>query len=392
MTSKNEPVYFLLVDDLAENLLALEALLQREGLAFLKARSGEEALELLLVHDVALALLDVQMPGMDGFELAEIMRSNERTRHVPIMFLTAGTTDMQRRFRGYETGAVDFLQKPLETDVLRSKANVFFDLNQQRRQLLAQRDDLAALTAALRTADRRKNEFLAMLGHELRNPIAALGAGLHLLERREDAEAQFDIRAEMGRHVRHLSRLIEDILDIARIDQGKISLRKEDILLADVVHFAVECSQPLIKAGAHQLVIDIDPDPITLHADHSRITQIISNLLNNAAKYTPHGGRIELSAKTVAGQIEIEVRDNGVGIPPDMQDRIFDLFTQLREHTNKGLDGLGIGLALVRQLVELHGGTIRLRHSAPGEGSSFLITLPLRPVSAEQESSIEYVR
>lgn len=376
MTRKNDPIHFLLVDDLAENLLALEALLQREGLAFLKAQSGEQALELLLVHDVALALLDVQMPGMDGFELAEFMRSNERTRHVPIMFLTAGTADMQRRFRGYEAGAVDFLQKPLEADVLRSKANVFFDLNQQRRQLMAQRDDLEELTDALRTADRRKNEFLAMLGHELRNPIAALGAGLHLLDRREDAETQRDIRGQMGRHVHHLSRLIEDILDIARIDQGKISLRKEDIVLAEVVQFAVESSQPLIRAGQHALTVDVAPEPILLHADHSRITQIISNLLNNAAKYTPPGGQIALRAHMVAGQVEIEVRDNGIGIPPDMQGSIFDLFTQVKAKGGNDQDGLGIGLALVRQLVALHDGQISLRHSAPGEGSCFVVTLP----------------
>ena len=376
MMSEDAPIYFLLVDDLAENLLALEALLRREGLAFLKARSGEEALELLLVHDVALALLDVQMPGMDGFELAEFMRSNDRTRHVPIMFLTAGSADMQRRFHGYEKGAVDFLQKPLEPDVLRSKANVFFELNEQRRQLLTQRDDLEHLTAALRTADRRKNEFLAMLGHELRNPLAALGAGLHLLERRDDAGAQRTIREEMGRHVRHLSRLIEDILDIARIDQGKISLRKEQILLSDVLNFAVESSWPLIQAGGHELVQDLDIASVHLEADHSRITQIVSNLLSNAAKYTPPGGRIALSARVVQQWVEIEVADNGIGIPPDMQERIFDLFAQVNKHDGKEQDGLGIGLALVRKLVELHGGALSLKDSMPGVGSIFLIRLP----------------
>ena len=377
MTNEHAPIYFLLVDDLAENLLALEALLRRDGLAFLKARSGEEALELLLVHDVALALLDVQMPGMDGFELAEFMRSNDRTRHVPIMFLTAGSADMQRRFHGYEKGAVDFLQKPLEPDVLRSKANVFFELNEQRRQLLTQRDDLEHLTAALRTANRRKNEFLAMLGHELRNPLAALGAGLHLLERREDASTQRSVREEMGRHVRHLSRLIEDILDIARIDQGKISLRKEEILLSDVLSFALESSWPLMQAGDHELVQDLDIDNIHLEADYSRITQIVSNLLNNAAKYTPPRGRIALSARVVRQWVEIEVSDNGIGIPPDMQERIFDLFTQVNKHDGKEQDGLGIGLALVRKLVELHGGTLSLKHSMPGEGSIFLVRLPL---------------
>lgn len=215
MTSQTAPVQFLLVDDLEENLLALEALLQRDGLHCLKARSGEEALELLLVHDVALALLDVQMPGMNGFELAEFMRGNERARHIPIIFLTAGSADLQRRFRGYDAGAVDFIQKPIEADILRSKANVFFDLHEQRRQIVAQRDELATLAQALQGADRRKNEFLAILGHELRNPIMALGAGLHLLERRDGTDAARTIRGQMDRHVRHVSRLVEDLLDQA---------------------------------------------------------------------------------------------------------------------------------------------------------------------------------
>ena len=158
MTSAMSPVCFLLVDDLEENLLALEALLHREGLACLKARSGEEALELLLVHDFALALIDVQMPGLNGFELAELMRGNERTRRVPIIFVTAGNADRQRRFRGYEAGAVDFIQKPIEADILRHKANVFFDLNQQRRQIVAQRDELEAYGEGLSD----KTEFVTL--------------------------------------------------------------------------------------------------------------------------------------------------------------------------------------------------------------------------------------
>ena len=160
------PVSFLLVDDLEENLLALEGLLRREGLVLLKARSGDQALEMLLQNDVALALVDVQMPGLNGFELAELMRGNERTRRVPIIFVTAGSADGQRRFRGYEAGAVDFIQKPIEPDILRSKADVFFDLYRQRQQISAQRDELEAQAEALKQADRRKDEFLATLAHE----------------------------------------------------------------------------------------------------------------------------------------------------------------------------------------------------------------------------------
>ncbi|SES16169.1 hybrid sensor histidine kinase/response regulator [Sphingobium sp. YR768] len=376
MTSQAPPVHFLLVDDLEENLLALEALLQRDGLHCLKARSGEEALELLLVHDVALALLDVQMPGMDGFELAEFMRGNERARHIPIIFLTAGSADLQRRFRGYEAGAVDFIQKPIEADILRSKANVFFDLYQQRRQIVAQRDELAMLAKALQGADRRKNEFLAILGHELRNPIMALGAGLHLLERREGTNAARSIRGQMDRHVRHVSRLVEDLLDIARIDQGKISLNKERVVLQDALTFAIEASQPSIDAGGHDLTVTMPDTPIWMEVDYTRIAQIVSNLLNNAAKYTPSGGAIRLTLLAGDDWIEVEIADNGIGIPMDMQARIFDLFAQVRSGGKASQEGLGIGLALVKQLIELHNGDIILKSSDEMSGSTFVVRLP----------------
>jgi signal transduction histidine kinase len=376
MTRPDDPINFLLVDDLEENLLALEALLQRDGLTCLKARSGEEALELLLVHDAALALLDVQMPGMDGFQLAEFMRGAARTRPIPIIFLTAGAADAQRRFRGYETGAVDFIHKPIEADILRSKANVFFDLHQQHRQILAQRDELAAYADALQTVDRNKNEFLAVLGHELRNPVMALGAGLHLLQRRDKPEQAQEIRAQMDRQVLHLSRLVEDLLDISRIDQGKFSLIKEKVLLQAILEFAIEASQPQIDAKRHALTTDMLAQPVWLYADPARLAQVVSNLLSNAAKYTPAGGKLGLSARMVDGFVEIDVSDNGIGVPEDMRSSIFELFAQVRSPSERAQDGLGIGLALVKQLVELHGGTISLQSSGLNQGSCFQVRLP----------------
>ena len=376
MMGESQPIKFLLVDDLEENLLALKALLQRDGLAFETARSGEEALELLLIHDFALALLDVQMPGMDGFELAEFMRGNERSSHIPIIFVTAGSAAPVRRFRGYEAGAVDFIQKPIEGDILRSKAEVFFDLYDQRRQIVAQRDELAALAGALQAADRRKNEFLAVLGHELRNPVMALGNGLDLLERREGTDSAREIRGHMGRHVRHLSRLVEDLLDIGRIDQGKISLKKERLTLQDVLDFAIDANRPIIETARHALTLDIPTEPIWLDADHARIAQIVSNLLGNAAKYTPSGGEISLVVHHAGRWAQIEVSDTGVGIPIEMQSKIFEMFAQVNGQSGAMPGGLGIGLALVRQLVALHDGSISLKRSVPGEGSTFQVCLP----------------
>jgi signal transduction histidine kinase len=377
------PVNFLLVDDLEENLLSLEALLQRDGLTCFKARSGEEALEIILVHDIALALLDVQMPGMDGFELAEYMRGAERGRHIPIIFLTAGSSDNRRRFRGYEAGAVDFIQKPIEPDVLRSKANVFFDLYQQRQQILAQRDELEAYADALKTVDRHKNRFIAMLGHELRNPVMALGAGLQLLNRRRDPEAAADIREKMERQVFHLSRLIEDLLDISRIDQGKILLRKEKIDLCAILQSAIETSQPHVDTANHTLSIDIPTGPIWLNADYTRLAQVVSNLLTNAAKYTPSGGRIGLTATVAGDVVEIVVSDNGIGIPAEMQAHIFEIFAQVSNPKVRSQDGLGIGLALVKQLVEMHRGTITVESDETNPGSTFVVRLPCLDVPAK---------
>ncbi|MET0358344.1 MAG: response regulator, partial [Pararhizobium sp.] len=336
------PVTFLLVDDLEENLLSLEALLRRDGLTLLKARSGDQALELLLQHDVALALIDVQMPGLNGFELAELMRGNERTRRVPIIFVTAGSTDGQRRFRGYEAGAVDFIQKPIETDILRSKADVFFELYRQRQQIAEQRDELEAQAQALREADRRKDEFLATLAHELRNPLAPLRHGLDVLRRNPTGEAAEGIREMMDRQMVHLVRLIDDLLDVSRVSQGKIGLRKERIAVEAIIRSAIEASRPLIDASGHTLIVDLPAEPLWLDADPTRMAQVVANLLNNAAKYTPAGGQIGIAVRALGGSAIIDVSDNGIGIPETLQSGVFQLFAQVDGHLERAQGGLGI--------------------------------------------------
>ncbi|HVE15305.1 MAG TPA: response regulator [Chthoniobacterales bacterium] len=371
MTSVDpDPVHFLLVDDLEGNLLSLEGLLRREGLVLLKASSGTEALELLLKHEVALAILDVQMPGMDGFELAELMRGSERTRRVPIIFLTAGNADRQRRFRGYEAGAVDFLHKPIEPDILRSKADVFYELFLQRRQIARQRD-------ALELADRRKDEFLAVLAHELRNPLTPIRYGLDMMRMSPGQAPAEDMQAMMDRQLTHLVRLIDDLMDVSRISRGKIDLRKAHISLQAALQSAIEASRPFIESRRHALTLDIPEEPLWLDADATRISQVISNLLNNAAKYTSEGGQIGLSVNPTGNQVFISITDNGIGIPEEMLPRIFDLFTQVEKRGERSRGGLGIGLALARQLVELHQGTLEASSAGNGQGSTFVVQLPL---------------
>jgi signal transduction histidine kinase len=373
-----DPIYFLLVDDLEENLIALEALIKREGLVLLKARSGADALELLLQHEVGLALVDVQMPEMDGFELAELMRGTERTRRVPIIFLTAGSADRQRRFRGYEAGAVDFLQKPIETDILRSKAEVFFELARQRQEVSRLLEESRQAAEALREADRRKDEFLATLAHELRNPLAPIRTSLQLLKLASQGGPDADVAREiMDRQVAHMVRLIDDLLDISRVNSGKVDLKKRSVSVQEVVRSAIEASQPLIDAARHEFTVQHPDEELHLEADPTRMSQVLSNLLNNAAKYTPQAGRIELVARRDGGDVVIEVRDNGIGIPTDMLPKVFDLFAQVRTTLDRSQGGLGIGLSLVKKLVEMHRGTVDVKSEGLGRGSVFTVRLPI---------------
>ncbi len=372
------PIKFLLVDDLEANLIALEGLLARDGLELLKAHSGPEALELLLVHDVALAFIDVQMPEMDGFELAELMRGTERTRNVPIIFLTAGTVDQQRRIRGYETGAVDFLPKPIAPANLLNKAAVFLDLARQRQELRAANGKLAESNAALARADRRKDEFLAMLAHELRNPLAPILTGLEVMVASPgNAEIVGNLAAMMRRQMAQMVHLIDDLLDTSRINTGKIALKPEEVLLRKVIEDAIESSQPLIEKAGHQLGFTIADPEISLTGDPHRLSQVISNLLSNAAKYTPSGGRVAITVtRHGSDHARIRVSDNGEGIDPDQIDRIFGLFEQI-DPTRQ--NGLGLGLPLVKNLVTLHGGSVSATSGGTGKGSEFTILLPVHP-------------
>ena len=389
------PVHFLLVDDLEENLLALHALLRRDGLVLHKARSGPEALELLLLHDMALAIVDVQMPVMDGFELAELMRGMERTRRVPLIFLTAGNADRKRRFRGYEAGAVDFLHKPIEPDILRSKADVFFELYRQRQEVAQQRDELKAADEekirlleesrrhayALKEADRRKDEFLAMLAHELRNPLAPVSNAVEILRLSgaKDPEA-VDMACEiLSRQVSHMARLIDDLLDVARIARGKVQLRTGHCDLAAVVRQTAEDYRPTFVSSSVNFEVDVPEQPFHLIGDPTRLAQVIGNLLHNAGKFTPAGGCVRVRAQIddADGSAVVTVCDSGVGLDAKVLSRLFEPFSQADQTLDRGKGGLGLGLTLVKGLIELHGGTVGAESDGPGHGSKFTLRLPL---------------
>ncbi|MGV3592859.1 MAG: response regulator [Gammaproteobacteria bacterium] len=379
-----QPVPLLIVDDLDENLIALEALLRSDQVKILKARSGLEALELLLQHEVALALVDVQMPGMDGFELAELMHGNLRTRGIPIIFLTAGRSDDERYYKGYEAGAVDFLHKPIDPDILKSKVGVFFELHRRHQEIARQRDELEAAseelrryTIALKEADQRKDEFLATLAHELRTPLAPIRNGLEILRRQPSPETAEKACELMDRQLSHMVQLIDDLLDMSRVSKGKIVLRRETTTLQAIIAPAVDNIRAHIDAAGHRLHVDLCDAPLWIDADVTRIDQIVSNLLSNAVKYTPAGGEIALGLTEENGEAVIRVKDNGIGIPPNMLCSIFELFTQVNTSISRSQGGLGIGLALVRNLVDLHGGKIDVESPGLDKGSTFIVRLPL---------------
>ncbi|HSX61789.1 MAG TPA: hybrid sensor histidine kinase/response regulator [Tahibacter sp.] len=344
-----ERVKCLIVDDLEENLLALSALLDSLDVELLQARSGAEALELLLVHDVALALLDVQMPQMDGFELAELMRGSERSRHVPIIFLTAGLSDTRRQFKGYGSGAVDFLHKPIEPFVLRSKAEVFFQLYRQKRQLAHELEQ--------RTKTLQLNEmFVAVLGHDLRNPLSAMIFAGSILQRSADAATRnsADLIVQTGWR---MNRMIADLLDLARARlAGGIAITVEE---ADLGIIATRIkSEREVMAPRRELALALSGNLRGMW-DGDRLEQALSNLIGNAVEHGQPDTPIEIALD--GGEPDrVRLRVSNVGVIPE--DVLPALFTPFRDGRYRGRgDGLGLGLYIVKQIVDAHAGEVEAR-------------------------------
>jgi signal transduction histidine kinase len=392
----SDKVNILLVDDQPAKLLTYEAMLGQLGETLITASSARQALEHLLRTDVAVMLVDVCMPELDGFELAAMIRAHPRFQKVPIIFVSGvHLTDLDR-LKGYASGAVDYVPVPVVPEILRAKVSVFADLFRKTRDLerlnreLEQRvaERTAALEAstanlrdreeALRDADRRKDEFLAMLAHEIRNPLAPIRTAVQLLRLKELPEGhRTNARDVIERQVEHLVRLIDDLLDVSRITRGAITLQRAHVDLAEVVARAVETSRPLVDSRRHELTIVLPDQPLSVFGDLTRLSQVLANLLNNAAKYTDAQGRIQLRVEADGREAVIRVQDNGIGISKEMLSRVFDLFAQADRSLERASGGLGIGLALVRRLVEMHGGSVSAHSGGVGQGTEMVIRLPV---------------
>lgn len=361
------PVKCLLVDDLDENLLALGALLESDDIELLTARSGSQALELLLAHDIALVLLDIQMPGMDGFEVAEFMRGSKRTRHVPIIFVTASGSDRLRLFKGYDAGAVDFLHKPIEPHVLRSKVGVFMELHRQRLRLA---DELRERTEALRLSQM----FMAVLGHDLRSPLNTMVMGANLLNAPLSPERLAHVAELITTCGQRMKRMIADLLDVARSRVGggiSVQPRREDLReLAERIAAEQRLLYPtrtLLLECTGSLDGEWDPD---------RLAQMFTNLAGNALD---HGGDkvpvwIRLDG-TFDDEVVIVFSNDGT-IPPDVLEVLFDPFHGSQRPRGRD-DGLGLGLYIAERIVHAHRGRIEVQSNAE-DGTLIQVVLPRR--------------
>lgn len=548
--SHDDRINILIVDDEQKNLTVLETILDDPEYRLVRADSANQALLALIREDFALIILDVQLPVMTGFELAQMIKQRRKTSTVPIIFLTAYYSDTEHVLEGYGSGAVDYLHKPVNPAILRSKVAVFAALHRKTReselannallteiterkrieeQLLQLNNELEDRVAhrtsellrantamreseemlrlaqhagrvgiwdwnlltgqgtwtdaawdifdpqmrgvqvtfdkwlsclhpedrvraaraveeaqlsgnywdelrvigedastkwvemvgavefggrspdkipirmrgsvrditerkqmelELKEADRRKDEFLATLAHELRNPLAPIRNALQILRLTEDGSPTFaDVRAIMERQVVQMVRLIDELLDLSRISTGKINLHMERLQISKVVADALETSSPLIAAANHRLTVELRAPHLQVMGDLTRLTQIVANLLNNAAKYTPADGDIHLTVDRQGQHVALRVKDNGVGIPPSMLPYVFEMFTQVDRNLKRSQGGLGIGLSLVRRLAAMHGGTVAATSEGEGKGAEFLVLLPLAPDAEDQGQS-----
>jgi PAS domain S-box-containing protein len=331
------------------------------------APDGAAALAAIRAHPPDLVVTDAMMPALDGFGLLRALRSDPRTAHLPVIILSARAGE-EARIEGLQHGADDYLVKPFSARELVARVNAHL-------RLAHAASEMNRLREAAEAANRAKDEFLAMLGHELRNPLAPMLTALQLLKLRGIAAAERE-RGVLERQVKHLVSLVDDLLDVSRITRGKIDLRRRRVESATFIARAIEMTSPLLEQQRHDLTVDVPRSGLAVHGDEGRLAQVVANLLTNAAKYTEPGGTISVSGRVEGDQVVIAVRDSGAGIEPEMLPVIFDMFVQQRQTLERSRGGLGLGLTIVRSLVELHGGSVSVASDGKDQGSEFTVRLP----------------
>ena len=377
------PVRVLLIDDDRDDYLLTREL-------FAELPGGRFRLDHVATYDDGLAavcggghdvyLLDYRLGARTGIELLHEARGCRA--NAPIIVLT-GKGEYAIDQEAMRAGAADYLEKAGLTPTLLERS-IRYALQQFRyeaeleRKVRERTEELARVNVALREEDRRKNDFIAMLAHELRNPLAPIRNALEIMRLTSNDPAGLErSRALLERQVGQMVRLIDDLLDVSRITTGKLRVQLEPVSLGAVIESAVEISRPAIDKAKLVFETRLPDAPVPVMADRVRLAQVFSNLLNNAAKYTPEGGTLTLAVEQTGAQVSVHVRDSGVGMPTEVVPMVFDLFTQIDRTLNRSQGGLGIGLALVRRLVDLHGGSVSAHSDGPGRGAEFTVRLPV---------------
>ena len=365
----------LVVDDNRQNVFSLLQLLEMNGFSADAAYSGEEALKKMLKKDYSLVILDVQMPVMDGFELADILSGSQKTKETPIIFLSAVNTDKKFITRGYASGAIDYIVKPFDPDILLLKIKTFIRLYNQARELNTIQQNLLKEIEVRKAAEAEKDDFIAMVSHELKTPLTSLKGYLQLLIMHADNLSKTETLTYLdtaNRQANKLNSLVNDLLDISKIENGKLKFNLRNFNFQQLLVNTIRMMK-LVNTNCN-IILNGSVDT-EIEADEMRIEQVLINYLSNALKYSPKNHDITVDAEQSANFVKVTVTDKGIGIPPEMHHKLFDKF--FRVDAPGHFQGMGIGLYICAEIIKRHGGTYGVS-SIPGSGSSFYFTLPLQ--------------
>ncbi|GMT97762.1 hypothetical protein KH5H1_18810 [Corallococcus caeni] len=362
--------------------------LRQAGYRVLEAVTGGEALQLALDSPPDVVVLDVKLPDMSGYDVCRLLKEDPRTREVAIIHTSATFITAEKKVTGLRAGADVYLTQPFDPEELIATVNSVLRLRRVEREALAN-------AARLEEADRKKNEFLAMLAHELRNPLAAISVAVQMLGQKDSnglSEADARRRDVIERQVSHLRHLVDDLLDVSRITRGKYALRRSRLDLNTVLQHSLAAARPVMEERGLILREALMQEPCWVDGDRTRLEQVFTNLLDNASKYSLEGGIITVGAHVAEdSRVRVSVQDTGIGLRREDQERIFELFAQLDAGLARSRGGLGIGLTLVRNLVEEHGGQVDVFSEGPGQGSLFTVALPLLTDAARPEATVERI-